>query len=111
MNEGWKVVFIPEAREDLNQLDNSVRLQVDKAIAKVRMNPLPRYLGGYGDSLSNLNDAGPAGLCKIKLKKDGIRVVYKAVERDGETVVVVVGARADNEVYREAAKRRRSHDL
>lgn len=47
-----------------------------------------------------------ASLGKQAIHYNGIRVVYKAVEQDGEMIVIVVGARADNEVYREAAKRR-----
>lgn len=111
MSEAWSVVFLPEAREDINELDNAIRRQVDKAISKVSHNPLPRYRGGYGDPLSNQDDAQLAGLCKIKLKKAGVRVVYKAIELDDEMVVIVVGARADNEVYREAAKRKQVHGL
>ncbi len=111
MSEGWHVVFLPEAWKDLERLDDAVKRHVDKAIAKIATNPLPRYLGGYGDPLSNLNDARLAGLCKVKLKKDGIRIVYKTIEQDGQITVIIIGARADNEVYREADRRRRRHGL
>lgn len=111
MNNTWSLRAIPEAEKDLSQLDHSVRVRVDRAIHKVLVNPLPRHLGGYGAELSNTDDAELAGLCKIKLKKDGIRIIYKAVEQDSEMTVIVVGARADNAVYREAAKRRRDHNL
>ena len=46
-----------------------------------------------------------AGCLKIKLKAAGIRVVYKLVEIDGVMVIIVIGARADNEVYDIAQKR------
>lgn len=110
-NDSWRIIVLPEANDDIDRLDKAVRNRVYKAIAKVSTNPLPRHLGGYGDALSNQNDAQLAGLCKVKLRKDGIRIVYKAVEQDGEMIVIVVGARADNEVYREAAKRRSAHGL
>lgn len=41
------------------------------------------------------------GCLKIKLKAAGIRIVYKLVEIDG---VMVIGVRADNEVYDIAQK-------
>ena len=111
MNDQWVLRYLPEAKKDMEELDRSVRARVVRAIDKVLTNPLPRRQGGYGDPLSNQNDAQLAGLCKAKLRKDGIRIVYKAVEQNGEMIVIVVGARADNEVYREAAKRRNAHGL
>lgn len=111
MSDRWQLQYLPEAERDMRELDPSVRARIVRAIDKVLSNPLPRHLGGYGDALSNQNDARLAGLCKVKLRKDGIHIVYKAVEQDGKMIVIVVGARADNEVYREAAKRRNAHGL
>lgn len=111
MNDEWSLRYLPEAEKDLKELDRSVQARAVRAINRVLTNPLSRHLGGYGDALSNQNDAQLAGLCKVKLRKDGIHIVYKAVEQDGEMIVIVVGARADNEVYREAAKRRSAHGL
>lgn len=107
----WRVILLPEAKDDLDKLDPALSDRALKAIRKVSFNPLPRFQGGYGDPLSNRNDARLAGLCKVKLRRDGIRVVYKAVEEDGQMVVIIIGARADNEVYREAERRRRRHGL
>lgn len=111
MSHSWTLRYTEEAQADLKELDVAVRAHVVKAIRKVLQNPLPRFQGGYGDPLSNRNDARLAGLCKVKLRRDGIRVVCKAVEEDGQMVVIVIGARADNEVYREAERRRRRHGL
>lgn len=111
MSEPWKLRYIEEAEADLAELDGSVRAHVVKAIRKVLQNPLSKVEGGYGDPLANRDDAQLAGLCKVKLRSDGIRVVYKAIEQDGEMIVIVIGARADGEVYREAHKRRMRHGL
>lgn len=111
MNDAWKLSYLDEAERDLNDLDGSVRAHVIKAIRKVLQNPLPKDQGGYGDPLSNHDDAKLAGLCKVKLRKDGVRIVYKAVELDGEMIVIIIGARADGEVYREAQRRRIAHGL
>ncbi|WP_449241426.1 type II toxin-antitoxin system RelE family toxin [Desulfoscipio gibsoniae] len=73
----WQVEYIKEAVEDLKRLDYSQRLLVLKAIDKVSNNPLPQTEGGYGKPLGNRNNTRLAGYLKIKLKKPGLRVVYK----------------------------------
>lgn len=101
----WKVRYTQEAEKDLLHLDGSQRILVQKAIRKVSQNPLPDYQGGYGKPLANKTNSKLAGCLKIKLKAAGIRIVYKLVEIDGVMVIVVIGARADNEVYDIAQKR------
>lgn len=41
----------------------------------------------------------------MKLRGAGLRIVYALERRDEEMVIVVVGARADDEVYDIAAER------
>ena len=48
---------------------------------------------------------------KIKFRDLGIRVVYKVEKIDGVMENIVVSARTDEQVYKEAAKRRNKHDL
>ena len=107
MSETWELAFLPEARDDLKHLGRSQQLRVLKAIDRVRTNPLPRSEGGYGSPLGNKFSYDLTGLLKIKLKSDGIRVVYKAYRQDGMMLVVIIGMRADEEVYREAARRKK----
>lgn len=102
MSAAWKIVFPSIVKEDVYALAAPVRAQVLKMINRVATNPLPRSRGGYGKPLGgNLS-----GLLKIKLLRVGVRVVYALREIDGEMVVVVVGARAENAVYALAARRR-----
>lgn len=101
----WKVLYLPEAEKDLKDLDGSQRLLVLKAIKKVSTNPLPMDEGGYGKPLGNHVNTKLAGLLKVKLKAAGIRVVYKLIRTETEMLVVVIGARADDEVYETAQKR------
>ena len=49
------------------------------------------------------------GFLKIKLRDAGIRIVYKLIQTETEMLVVVGGARADNEVYEIADKRIQKH--
>lgn len=45
-------------------------------------------------------------LLKIKYKKIGIRVVYKLFRTKNEMYILVISARAENEVYTLAGKRK-----
>lgn len=101
----WTLKYLPEAIDDVKKLNGSVKAQVLKAIRKVHENPLPNNRGGYGKPLGNKAGANLTGLYKIKMKSIGIRVVYALEEIDGVMTIVIVGARSDNEVYLEAAKR------
>jgi mRNA interferase RelE/StbE len=97
----WKLEFTAEAEKEHRKLPKAIRIQVDKSLHKVLQNPLPQSEGGYGKPLGgNL-----AGCLKIKLKKSGIRIVYKLVRVDDVMKIIVVAARADNEVYEIAEKR------
>ena len=107
----WELSFLPEAREDLRALDESQRIRVVKAIAKVQSNPLPSSEGGYGKPLGNKRLSQLSGLMKVKLKSDGIRIVYKLERIEHAMRIVVIGVRSDDAVYREAQKRRESHGL
>ena len=108
---GWELAFLDEALNDMKALDGAVRRRVVKAIEKVRTNPLPKSEGGYGNPLGNQHGYNLTGLLKIKLRADGIRIVYKLIRQDDLMLVVIVGARSDDEVYREAAVRRKYKDL
>lgn len=103
----WLIEYLPEALEEFQKLDNSVRSQIVKGIRKVSQNPLPDYQGGYGKPLNN----NLSGLMKIKFKKIGLRVVY-AIETDNNIMkIVIISARADSQVYNEAEIRRKAYNL
>ena len=106
MTDAWELAFLDEALQDLRRLDGSQRKRVLKALERVRTNPLPKLEGGYGSPLGNKLSYDLTGLLKVKLRADGIRVVYKVYQQDGMMLVVVIGMRADEEVYREAARRK-----
>ena len=103
----WSIEFLEEAENDLKKLDHSVQLQVLKGIRKVSQNPLPVQEGGYGKPLGN----NLTNLLKIKFRNLGIRVVYKTIQIDGIMKIIVISARTDEQVYKEAGKRREKYDL
>jgi len=94
-----------EAEEDLKEFNPAQRRQIQKSIEKFSENPLSKSEGGYGNPLGNKGGKNLTGLCKIKFKKLGVRVVYKLVRTDKIMQVIVIAARADDEVYEIAAKR------
>ena len=93
----WNIEFLEEA--------------VLKGIQKVSRNPLPVQEGGYGKPLGSKSGTNLTNLLKIKFRDLGIRVVYKIIFDDGIMKIVVVSARADEQVYKEAAKRREKYQL
>lgn len=107
----WNIEFLEEAAKDIKRLDHSVRIQVLKGIQKVSRNPLPVQEGGYGKPLGSKSGTNLTNLLKIKFRDLGIRVVYKIIFDDGIMKIVVVSARVDEQVYKEAAKRREKYQL
>ena len=107
----WRIEFLAEARNDLKKLNHSKQSIVRNALSKVSQNPLPQNEGGYGKPLRNQNGSSLAGLCKIKLKADGLRIVYKLIRSETQMLIVVVGVRADEEVYSIADRRRKKYNL
>jgi mRNA interferase RelE/StbE len=102
--KNWTVSFAKEAEKDYDAFDFSAKSQINNAILKVSQNPLPKNEGGYGTTLGNKRGKNLSGLCRIKLLKLGIRVIYKLI-RTGETMnIIVIAARADDEVYDIAAQ-------
>ncbi|MCI9174063.1 MAG: type II toxin-antitoxin system RelE/ParE family toxin [Lachnospiraceae bacterium] len=107
----WSIEFLDEAEKDLRKLAHSVQIQVLNGIRKVGQNPLPAEEGGYGKSLGNKSGTNLTNLMKIKFRHLGIRVVYKVEHVDGVMKIIVVSARTDERVYKEALKRREKHNL
>ena len=76
-----------------------------KGISKVAQNPLPTDEGGYGRPLGNKQGINLSGLLKIKLLKLGIRIVYDLKRDEKGMRIIIIGVRADYDVYELAEKR------
>lgn len=100
-----RVEYTDFSKSDLKSFDFAQRKIIRKAIDKVSENPLPKSEGGYGTPLGNKHGNNLTGLCKIKLRKLGIRVVYKLIRMDKIMEIIVIAVRQDNEAYELAAKR------
>lgn len=92
----YRLFFLPQALDEWKALDGSVKEHLKKLLAKRLDNPhVPG--GALHGALS--------GCYKIKLNKQGIRLVY-AVEDDRLVVMVLaVDKREDNVVYNSAVSR------
>lgn len=107
----WELEYLPEARKDVKSLSRTQQILVEKAIKKVKTNPLPQSEGGYGKVLGHRHSSDLTNLLKIKLRGEGIRIVYKLVRMDSKMLIVVVGVREDEEVYEIAERRKLKYNL
>jgi len=101
----YKVILSDDAKKDMKAFNPAQERQIITQLNKFALNPLPKNEGGYGNPLGNKGGANLTGLCKIKFKKLGVRVVYQLIRADKIMKVVVIAARSDNEVYDIAARR------
>ncbi len=101
----WNIEYTKEAEKDLSSLSNNQQIAVVKAIKRVGQNPLPQSEGGYGKPLGHKHSSNLTGFLKIKLRKEGIRVVYRLVRTKTQMQIIVIGIREDDEVYEIAARR------
>lgn len=107
----WNITYLPEALDDLRRLDGSQRILVRKAIQKAASNPLPESEGGYGKPLGNKHNTSLSGFLKIKLRGAGLRIVYKLVRIESQFIIIIIGAREDEDAYKSAYKRIQKHGL
>lgn len=101
----YKVEFDSRAIDDLSKIYTSSKKVILKTINRVAENPLPRTEGGYGWPLGNKHGMNLTNLLKIKLRGLGYRVVYQLKRTETTVEIIVVGVRADEEVYRMAYER------
>jgi len=100
----WQIEYLEEAKKDLKKLDRSTQIIVLKGIDKVSENPLPAQQGGYGKPLGNKSGTNLTNLLKIKFRDIGIRVVYKVEYTATVMKIIVISARADEQVYIETTR-------
>ena len=107
----WQLQYLAETTEDFDSLDGSQKILVRKAIKKTGENPLPKAEGGYGAPLGNKGSRDLTNFLKIKIRKAGIRIVYKLIQTETVMLVVVIGLREDEDVYEVALKRAEKYGL
>lgn len=91
----YKLRFKEQALEEWNNLDQTIREQFAKKLRGLKENP--RIDSARLSSLKNCY--------KVKLRKAGYRLVYEVREQEVVILIVAIGKRERNQVYKTAAKR------
>lgn len=107
----WSVIYTKEAEKDFKNLNSTQQSVVMKTLQKVSQNPLPANEGGYGKALGNKGGLNLTGLLKIKLKAQGLRVIYRIIRTEKEMRIIVVGFRNEAKVYKTAFERLKANKI
>ena len=92
----YKLKFLPTALKEWQKLDNSIQIQLKKRL-KERLE-VPHVPGCQLTGFENHY--------KIKLRASGYRLVYEVIDNELFVLVIAVGKRDKNQVYKKASKRK-----
>ena len=91
----YKLKFLPTALKEWKKLDNSIQAQFKKKLQERLENPHhpASQLFGFKNHY------------KIKLRSSGYRLVYEVIDKEICVLVIAIGKRSKNIVYKQAHKR------
>jgi mRNA interferase RelE/StbE len=92
----YELAFLDEALKEWRKLDNTTREQFKAKLAERLLNP----------KIPSARLSGPKDRYKIKLRNAGFRLVYQVKDQELLVLVVAVGKRERNEVYKIAEGRK-----
>ena len=91
----YELGFVEDALKEWNKLDSPIRKQFKEKLAERLVNP----------RIPSAQLSGQKDRYKIKLRSVGYRLVYEVRDEKLIVVLVAVGKRNRNEIYKAAAKR------
>ncbi|MCD4755605.1 MAG: type II toxin-antitoxin system RelE/ParE family toxin [Deltaproteobacteria bacterium] len=91
----YKLKFLPTALKEWKKLDNTIQTQLKKKLKERLKSP---HL--HGSQLRGFKNH-----YKIKLRASGYRLVYEVIDDEICVLVIAIGKRNKNEVYKHAKKR------
>ena len=91
----YELSFVDDALKEWRKLDSMIRRQFKSKLEERLANP----------AVPSARLRGSDNRYKIKLRSAGYRLVYEVRDREVLVVVVAVGKRERNEVYKAAARR------
>jgi len=91
----YELTFLDEALKEWRKLNSVIREQFKSKLAERLQNP----------KIASARLHGSKERYKIKLKSAGYRLVYQVKDRELMVLVVAVGKRERNEVYKIAERR------
>jgi mRNA interferase RelE/StbE len=92
----YELAFLDEALKEWRKLDNTTREQFKAKLAERLQNP----------KVPSARLHGAKERYKIKLRNAGYRLVYQVKDQELLVLVVAVGKRERNEVYKVAERRK-----
>ncbi len=99
MRYKYKLKFLPTALKEWKKLDSSIQGQLKKKLIERLQNPQV--------AASQLYDF--ENHYKIKLRASGYRLVYEVIKKEVVVLVIAVGKRNKNLVYKKASKRKKAN--
>nr|WP_217908130.1 type II toxin-antitoxin system RelE/ParE family toxin [Photobacterium damselae] len=91
----YRLAIKEEAQKEWKKLNTNIQMQFKKKLVERLENPHV-----LASKLSNMPNC-----YKIKLRSAGYRLVYEVRDKDIVVIVIAVGKRERNEVYKTAIKR------
>ena len=91
----YELAFLEEALKEWKKLGSTIRQQFKNKLKERLANP----------KIESSRLSGAVNRYKIKLRASGYRLVYQVEDKTVTVVVVAVGKRERNRVYKMAAKR------
>ncbi len=92
----YKLKFLPTALKEWKKLDNTIQAKFKKKLKKRLTSP----------HIKSSKLSGFKNHYKIKLRSTGYRLVYEVIDEEIYILVIAVGKREKNLVYKKARKRR-----
>ena len=91
----YNLKFLPTALKEWKKLDYTIQMQLKKKLKERLKSPHVRssQLRGYENHY------------KIKLRASGYRLVYEIIDEEICVLVIAIGKRNKNKVYKQAQKR------
>ncbi len=91
----YKLKFLPTALKEWKKLDNSIQSKFKKKLGDRLEKP----------HISSSKLSGFENHYKIKLRAGGYRLVYEVIDNELFVLVIAIGKRDRNRVYKKAKKR------
>lgn len=91
----YQIEFIPEAAQDYDNLDGSIRKKVNKKLDELSKNPF------LGEMLGNKFNINLSGFYKLYADNKKVRIVYRLIGTEIEIIEIWgIGKRDKEEIYR-----------
>ncbi len=91
----YNLEFLEEAKKEWDKLNPTIRQQLKKKLVQILESP----------RISKNQLSGSTNRYKIKLRSIGYRLVYEVIDQEVIVLVVAVGRRENNQVYKAAQSR------